>query len=131
MSHRFLGPQFFHGTTAELSEGDRIEPSSVTGASPTFARESDSGYAYASESEIAAWDYAEKSFATKFDGIPRVYQVTPAGEHEEDPLRDAGGYRRGNYIGDRRSRVGWDVVRELPMPEHVGTPEDFDPEEWR
>lgn len=126
MSHRALNPeQFFHGTTAELYPGDRIEPTSVTGEYPTFPNMSDSRYAYATRSESDAWHYAELAWHESGAGIPHVYEVRPAGRHSKDPSRDRQGHSRDNFENDRRSKEGWDYVREVPMPEHMGEPEDW------
>ena len=124
--------QFFHGTVrpnlTEITPADK-HPSWMT---PTFTSDTDRGHAYATTSQEHAWDYASKAHDwalsrshTGRAGIPRVYQVEPLGEHEPDPQHDEHGRSRGNNSTDRRSRAGWRVVRELPMPEHIGTPEDW------
>ena len=38
---------------------------------------------------------------------------------EKDPQHDQYGNLRGNWEGDHRSPVGWEVVRELKTPRHI------------
>lgn len=125
-----LGRQWFHGTArAGLTE---ITPAAQHGRGVTFASDTDHGHAYATTSEDHAWDYASKSHDWAMNSarpgqhfVPRVYQVEPLGEHEPDPSHDEHGRSRGNNSTDVRSPHGFRVVRELPLPRHMGTPEDW------
>jgi hypothetical protein len=123
--------QFFHGTTrpnlTEITPADRHP----TWMKPVFENETDRGHAYATTDESNAWHYAQLAHNTAVHRsrggpfpVPRVYQVEPMGEHETDPEYD-GDRHRGNFSTDRRSRHGWRVVREMPMPEHMGEPDDW------
>lgn len=122
--------QFFHGTVRPgLAE---IAPAAKHGRGVTFASDTDRGHAYATSSEDHAWDYASKAHDWAMNSarpgqhfVPRVYQVEPLGEHEQDPAHDAHGNLRGNNSTDVRSPHGFRVVRELSMPEHMGTAEDW------
>lgn len=126
MSHRALGPQFFHGTVSELKEGDSVLPASQSGRKVVHRSMTDPEYAYATETPEAAWHYAELTWNHAESGHPRVYRVVPLGEHEEDPQVDSRGQVRGGvFEGDRRSKHGWKVEEELPMPERMGRPEDW------
>lgn len=118
------GPQFlFHGTVAPLKEGDVVHPAGSGRA--TFPHETDRRYAYATQKPGDAWDYAEKAWSAGDSGIPHVYRVEPLGRVSKDPLVDKAGRSRGNFMGDRRSKHGFRVVGEEPMPEHMGDPEDW------
>lgn len=125
MSHRALGPQFFHGTTEELKEGDTVLPAAKSGRKVVHMSMTDPEYAYATDKPETAWHYAELAWNHSDTGHPRVYAVSPLGEHEEDPQVDERGNWRSNFEGDRRSRHGWKIEGELPMPEHMGKPEDW------
>lgn len=127
MSHRALGPQFFHGTVENLNPGDVVTPAGTRGGHTNYAGQSDPQYAYATEDPEAAWDYAEKAWhaASGDSGHPRVYVVSPMGRHDKDPEYDKSGRHRGNWSFDRRSKHGWKVEDELPMPESMGKPEDW------
>lgn len=120
--------QFFHGTISPLQPDDVIEPvAKSTWRKVRFPHDTDPEYAYATSDVDTAWHYAEKVWgSTDSPTHPKVFEVEPVGEHEEDPTRDAHGQLRGNFSTDRRSKHGWRVLREVPMPEHMGTPE-----EWR
>lgn len=125
------GDQFFHGTAGDPTIGGLAKDPVISPANQrswgtvTFPSDTDPDYAYATTDESSAWAYAEKAWGTRAAGIPRVFQVDPLGEHEEDPAYDQRGASRSNYQGDRRSKAGWRVVREIPMPEHMGKPEDW------
>lgn len=95
----------------------------------TFPSDTDKNYAYATTNPDDAWDYADKAWNSTDSGRPRVYEVKPIGgmRHvEEDPRARSDGSPRFNNANDYRSRKGWQVVRELPMPEHRGDPEEWD-----
>lgn len=57
---------------------------------------------------------------------PRDDRVEALGAVEPDPQEDVHGHQRGNYADDVRSRDGFAVVEEMPMPASYG-----DPEGWR
>jgi hypothetical protein len=65
-----LGPQFFHGTTADLRAGDTIEP----GHGANW-EQSSSEHVYFTDSRKAAKGWAKGG---------RVYEVEPTGEYEPD-----------------------------------------------
>jgi hypothetical protein len=120
--------QFFHGTISPLKVGDTVEPANKTSwRKPRFPNETHPDYAYATD-ESTAWHYAELGWhnASGSPSHPKVFQVEPLGEHEPDPHYDEGGRLRDNFSADRRSKAGWRVTGEVPMPEHMGKPE-----EWR
>lgn len=117
---------FFHGTTEHLRPGAKVLPvGQLRGKTPTFPHDTSREHAYATSEEANAWNYAEKAWHSTDRGIPRVYEVAPLGDHEPDPTHDERGRSRGNYETDRRSRVGWKVISERQMPEHMGSPEDW------
>jgi GNAT superfamily N-acetyltransferase len=117
---------YYHGTTT--GDVTHILPASKHHSGVVFPSDTDHDYAYASLDKDAAWSYAEKAHYVT-GGKPRVYQVRPMhGDHshvEEDPQwDDTRNQFRGNYEGDRRSKVGFEVVRELKTPRHIH--ESFD-----
>jgi hypothetical protein len=125
--------QFFHGTISPLKPGTVIEPTGKSSwRKPRFPHDTDPAYAYATGHD-EAWDYAEKAWnmasgnltTPTTPGHPRVFQVEPLGEHEQDPSRTAQGDLRNTFEADRRSKAGWKVISEVQMPEHMGTPEDW------
>jgi hypothetical protein len=114
-AHDNLSPQqFFHGSSTEgLTE---ITP---RGAQRYFHSDHPGTHAFATTSESDAWDYAEKAWNHADKGIPRVYRVEPKGEVEKDPHYQ-------NTEGTwHRSKHGFRVVGEVPMPEHMGPAEDW------
>lgn len=115
----------YHGTVRDGL--DNILPAAVHCGPRTFAytADGDPGYAYATPSLSDAWAYAEKAWHASGIGIPRVYRVEALGAIEPDPQEDAHGRSRGNYAADVRSRNGFAVVEEMPMPEDMGDPEDW------
>lgn len=100
--------QFFHGTTADLRQGDIVEPGHPSTYPEGF---SDSRYAYATRNQNDAATYADWA-SQETHQEPRVYEVTPLGPHEPDPVVDEEGHPRWNFPGDRRSKHGWRVVWE-------------------
>lgn len=110
---------YYHGTTT--ADVTHILPAARHGAGVTFPSDTSHEHAYASLSKSTAWHYAEMAHHVTA-GKPRVYQVRPLhGDHshvEEDPQWE-NGRLRGNYQGDRRSKVGFEVVRELKTPRHI------------
>ena len=115
----------YHGTVRD--DLDTIEPAAAHCGPRTFAftADGDPEYAYATPNLSDAWAYAEKAWHATGVGIPRVYRVEPLGDVEPDPQEDAHGRSRGNYEADVRSREGFTVVEEMPMPEEYGDPEDW------
>lgn len=117
----------YHGTAREGLIGKTILPVDVTGMPATFPSDTDRGYAYATVEPSTAWHYAELAWNAASVGIPRVYEVAPVdgADVEDDPTHDARGNSRGNFPDDRRSRAGFLVIRELPMPDDMGDPDDW------
>lgn len=114
--------QFFHGTVAKLRPGSVIRPVNArAGSRANFSPGmTDPDYAYATSGDRAeddAWHYAELAANWAATGSPRVYQVAPLGEHEQDPQHDEHGNIRDNMSGDRRSKAGWKVTRQMPQPD--------------
>lgn len=116
--------EFYHGTTVEGVT--HILPASKHRGHVTFPHDTDREHAYASTKEGDAWDYAEKAWHASGTGVPRVYKVHPMGPHEKDPQVDErGDWRGGVNESDVRSKHGFAVLHEVPMPEHMGDPEDW------
>jgi hypothetical protein len=114
---------FYHGTVEHLSPGDTVLPSSKA-RKPLNHGIGDPDMAYATKSEDSAWNYASLAHDWHVNRVergpfphPRVYEVAPAGAHEEDPNTPGG--------SDHRSPHGWKVLSERQMPEHMGEPEDW------
>jgi hypothetical protein len=110
-----LNPQqFFHGTVAE--DLDEVTP---RGEGRYFRSDHEGTHAFATTDVDDAWHYAEKAWHHASSGVPRVYQVEPLGDVEKDPHEQ-------NYSGKwHRSKTGFGVVGEVPMPEHMGPQEDW------
>ncbi len=78
-----LGPQWFHGTNADLKPGDLVEPS--------FAGRNEGdrvtkNTAYFTGDRYAARYYAKQAHSNqRSQGTPRVYEVEPTGPHDYDP----------------------------------------------
>lgn len=115
--------RYYHGTTVPHLRF--VRPAGPCGR-VTFPSDTDRRYAYATTSVEDAWFYAEKAWGARSTGIPRVYEVEPTGPVEDDPTEDERGYPRSNFASDVRSREGWAVKREIPMPESMGDPEDWE-----
>jgi len=116
------GP-YYHGTTEEgLQE---VTP----GRGRAFGMDHEGTHGYATAGLAHAWGYAEKASLT-LGRPPRVYQVTPkADDLEKDPFYLKDGWPRGNNDDDVRSRAGFDVKREMPVPEeyrHLHEPDEDD-----
>jgi GNAT superfamily N-acetyltransferase len=112
---------YYHGTTAE--DVTHVLPANRHGQGVTFNSDTSPEHAYASLDKGAAWHYAEMAHYVT-GNKPRVYQVRPiGGDHshvEQDPTwDDIRDQPRGNYQGDQRSKVGFEVVRELKTPRHI------------
>jgi hypothetical protein len=108
------GPQFrfFHGTTSNFEPGDEIlPPSRRTPDIKPLYDETDPEAAYASTTPEQAWFWAESAGDRTRDrgARPRVFGVEPLGKVLPDlhSLSD----------DDVRSREGWRVLGEIPMPE--------------
>ncbi|HEV7237395.1 MAG TPA: GNAT family N-acetyltransferase, partial [Ktedonobacteraceae bacterium] len=114
----------YHGTTQENLT--QVLPATQHGGNVVFPHETDHSYAYATPNLDDAWEYAEKAWHATSEGIPRVYQVSSInGDEEPDPQQRADQSFRGNNENDLRSSTGFDVHHEMPMPEHMGTPEEW------
>lgn len=115
-AHDNLSPQqFFHGSVSERPL-TQITP---RGSQRFFRSDHEGTHAFATTSESDAWEYAEKAFMHTDRGIPRVYRVEPKGDVEKDPHYQ-------NTEGKwHRSKQGFNVVGEVPMPEHMGPAEDW------
>jgi hypothetical protein len=117
---------YYHGTAKVPSwQPTEITPQTGRRGKPTFPHDTDPDYAYATKDPANAWNYAEKAWHSTTVGHPRVFRVKPRGPVEKDPQRDERGELRNNWEGDVRSRHGFDVVGEEPMPEDMGEPEDW------
>lgn len=120
-----LGAQqpYYHGTT--VPDLNRVMPSNDHGKDILYPHMADPGYAYATTDPREAWNYAKTRYHNSTTGVPHVYEVRPRGEVEPDP----------HFPGDlsHRSRAGWDVAGELPMPDHMHQddwPEERQPYPW-
>ena len=80
---------FFHGTNAELKEGDVIAPGN---AQPSFNYDRAPKHVYLTTSLRAAQNYAEFR-ASHTGGSPVVYEVYPIGPVRRDPEGVRGNYR--------------------------------------
>jgi hypothetical protein len=120
--------KFYHGTT--VPNVKKILPANAHKGHVVFPGDTSLEHAYATTKHDDAWDYAEKAWSgDPHQRRPRVYEVKPIGglKHvEEDPRFTESGRTRSNNANDYRSKKGWHVVREVPMPEHMGDPEDWD-----
>jgi hypothetical protein len=90
-----------------------------------FHRIGSDEHAHATTDEGAAWSYAELAhdwtvhrMAKGPFPVPKVYVVEPLGEVEADPTPTANS-------SDVRSRHGFRIVGQRPLPEHMGEPEDW------
>lgn len=108
---------FYHGTTAE-GDLDRILPASQSGASVIYQHQTDPDYAYATTSKDDAWTWAQKAWDNT-GGRPRVFKVRRRGPVEPDEPYDRAGNSRSVSDSDVRSRHGFDVIGEEPMPHHM------------
>lgn len=123
-----LGHEYYHGTTRHFEPGERILPAAQHGRGSVFPYESSPEHAYATMNPSDAWHYAELAWNEgdpQPGDHPKVYRVRPISEHEHDPMYDDRGRSRGNFEGDVRSRHGFEVLDEVPMPEHMGRPKDW------
>lgn len=108
-------PKYYHGTVAE--ELTEIHPGGTHSGQTVHPLKGMDGYVYFTTNVTTAWHYAELAWNATSSGIPRVYEVVPTGEVIEDPNQE--------FAGDYCSRLPLKVVRELPMPELMGNPEDW------
>lgn len=124
---------YYHGTTVE--DVTHVMPASHHGQGVVFPGETDKDYAYATPKLGDAWDYAQKAWDHTGGGRrPRVYQVRPIGGHqhvEKDPQYTGGSnpMLRGNNASDVRSKKGFEVVKEMAWPKHMGDQKDYE-ESW-
>jgi hypothetical protein len=116
----------YHGTTVEDLE--QVLSASQHRRTVTFPHDTDVGFAYATASLQAAWHYAELAWNNGVGDVPRVYRVRATGPTEDDPFYDQHGRARSNFSGDVRSRHPFDILDELPTPDHFidGFGEDED-----
>lgn len=117
------GQVYYHGTVVEDLE--HVQPANTHRRGVAFPNDTDPDYAYASPSERNAWHYAELAWNNSSSGIPRVYRVRSTGPVEEDPYYP-GGVSRGNFSDDIRSRHPFEILDELPTPDHFLTDPDDD-----
>lgn len=98
------GP-FFHGTKAELQEGDALEP----GYSSNYGQRKTATYVYLTATLDAATWGADLAVG---DGPGRVYRVEPTGPIEDDPNLT---HRRfpGNPTRSYRSRRPLRILGEI------------------
>jgi hypothetical protein len=107
------GP-YYHGTTREDLEEVTPQP-----GAQMFPHDHEGTHGFATANLSAAWNYAEHAHYNTGDR-PRVYEVRPKGDDVElDPARDKGGNSRRNNAADVRSLTGFDVEREMPVPERL------------
>lgn len=120
------GP-YYHGTN-DSGDPDQITPQGS--GRRNFPQDHDGTHAFATADPGSAWDYAERA-AEAHGGRPRVFEVTPhADDVEKDPTHDEGGNSRRVNPGDVRSRTGFGVHREMPVPEHIESRYDEEDEGW-
>ena len=117
----------YHGTTQTFRVGDHITPAVQHGGEVAFPHTTSREHAYATSDPSNAWHYAETAWNNADAGgtHPKVYRVRPLGPVEDDPTHTPSGESRGTFTGDVRSKHGFEVVGEEPMPEHMGEPEDW------
>lgn len=108
---------FYHGTTAE-GDLDQILPASQSGAGVIYQHQTDPDYAYATTNKNDAWHWAEMAHHNT-GGHPRVFKVRRRGPVEPDVPYDRSGNSRSISDTDVRSRHGFDVIGEEPMPRHM------------
>lgn len=116
-------PVLYHGTAADraLTEitplSDRHphlrvpERSEYKGGNGTY---SDPGFAYATADPDDAWHWAQEAWHKNPRGIPRVFRVRGRGPMEPDP-----NFSHHDNPQQVRSRHGFDVVGEEPMPHDI------------
>lgn len=113
--------KYFHGTTYGFKEGDEILPPSLRDPNikPLY-EETDKDAAYASVDPERAWFWAESAWhkAQHDNPRPRVFGVEPLGKVLDD--------LHSQSDDDVRTREGWRVRGEVPMPTEVGTPEEWE-----
>lgn len=118
---------YYHGTTNPRLRN--VFPANRLHRSRTFFSATDPDYAYATQNPDDAWSYAEKAWNVgEKPHRPRVYEVAPHNpdDVEVDPPFDEHGNNRSTNEGDRRSKSGFRVIRQLPFPKDWGDPEDWD-----
>lgn len=114
-------PQFYHGTKADLKQGDLIEP----GFNSNYGSNKKASYVYLTATlEAAVWG-AELALG---EGAGRIYIVEPTGPIEDDPnLTDK--KFPGNPTKSYRSRSAFRVIGEVAewqghSPEQLKTMKD-------
>lgn len=121
---------FYHGTVGDpdVDELDQILPASQHRMGVTHRHMTDPDYAYAAQSERSAWHYAELAWNNRVSSdreVPRVFRVRATGPVEEDPFYDEHRRPRSVHEGDVRSRHPFEILDELPTPDHfIRDPDD-------
>ncbi|WP_031040976.1 NAD(+)--rifampin ADP-ribosyltransferase [Streptomyces sp. NRRL F-5650] len=105
MTHPLDEGPFFHGTKAELSVGDRL----TAGFRSNYRPEVVMKYVYFTALRDGAGLAAELAAG---DGVPRVYEVEPTGEFENDPNVTDKKFP-GNPTRSYRSRAPLRIVGEV------------------
>lgn len=97
--------QFYHGTTAELGQGDTIEPGHPENYPVDEKTYPNPGSdVYFTSNQRMAQGYADRA-SGKRGGYPKVYEVEPTGDYEPHPPDSTHGYRSGSPLR---------VLRKLP-----------------
>jgi hypothetical protein len=95
-SDHLSGPQFFHGTSAELQPGDYLSPRGAN-ESGRIEDESSRRHVYFTADPYHAYGYALRAQQQR-GGNANVYQVQPTGKTEADPMDE-------NDSGRTRARL--------------------------
>jgi hypothetical protein len=101
--------QFFHGTNAELTPEEMIEP----GHAHNYAHLENSPHVFFTPHLDSARDYA---LVAAYPEAGHTYQVEPTGEHEPDP-ESVGSFVPPSLKGARRSKGPLRIVRRVPEAE--------------
>ncbi|KUI04326.1 ribosomal subunit interface protein [Mycolicibacterium acapulense] len=124
MSESFDDGPFFHGTTADLSVGDLLTAGHRSNYRPEIVMNHIYFTALADGAGLAAEIAAELADG---EGLPRVYQVEPTGEFEEDPNVTDKKFQ-GNPMRSYRSTAPLRIVGEITEWRRL-TPEQL--QTWR
>ncbi|KUI16206.1 ribosomal subunit interface protein [Mycobacterium lehmannii] len=124
MSESFDDGPFFHGTTADLSVGDLLTAGHRSNYRPEIVMNHIYFTALADGAGLAAEIAAELADG---EGLPRVYQVEPTGEFEDDPNVTDKKFQ-GNPMRSYRSTAPLRIVGEITEWRRL-TPEQL--QTWR